>query len=85
MSTESPLASLPIEVLVDHVLPSLPARGLLNLSSTNKQFAALGDDDIIWKRKLLEDFNFSGEGTARTSGWKFIYRGLAHPRTYVWG
>jgi SCF-associated factor 1 len=81
----STLQTLPVEVLLDHVLPTLPTQGLLNLSSTSRQFADLGDDDTLWKRKLLEEFNFSGEGTARTSGWKFIYRGLSRPQTYVWG
>lgn len=35
---------------------------------------------MLWKRKISEDFNFFGQGTARTSGWKFIYRGLLEPR-----
>lgn len=29
---------------------------------------------------MREDFNFDGSGTARRSGWKFIYRGLYKPR-----
>lgn len=43
-------------------------------------FSVLCSDDTLWKRKLQSDFNFSGQGTARTSGWKFIYRGLSKPR-----
>jgi len=43
-------------------------------------FSVLCSDDTLWKNKLQSDFNFSGEATARTSGWKFIYRGLSKPR-----
>lgn len=43
-------------------------------------FAAVCSDDTFWKRKLESDFNFSSAGTARASGWKFIYRGLFNPR-----
>ena len=31
------------------------------------------------------DFNFSGAGTARISGWKFIYKKLSQTSLYVWG
>ncbi|KAF9218949.1 RCC1 BLIP-II [Gyrodon lividus] len=79
------LEEIPIEVLLDNFLPLLPISDLLSLGSTNRFFATLCNDDTFWKRKLQQDFNFSDENTARTSGWKFIYRGLSHPRTYVWG
>jgi SCF-associated factor 1 len=80
-----PLADLPVEVLLDHLLPELTISGLLSLTCTSRFFADLGEDDTLWKRKLYDDFNFTGEGTARMSGWKFIYRGLAHPKAFVWG
>ena len=47
---------------------------------TEQELASLCSDDTFWKRRLESDFNFSGAGTARTSGWKFIYRGLFNPR-----
>jgi len=37
-------------------------------------------DETVWKRRLLEDFNFDGAGTARQTGWKFIYNALYRPR-----
>ncbi|KAF5350218.1 hypothetical protein D9758_007798 [Tetrapyrgos nigripes] len=43
-------------------------------------FATLCSDETFWKRKLQDDFNFSGAQTARTSGWKFIYQRLSKPR-----
>ncbi|KDR80661.1 hypothetical protein GALMADRAFT_241020 [Galerina marginata CBS 339.88] len=79
------LTDIPIEVLLDNLLPVIPVPDLLNLLCCNKFFSVLCTDDTVWKRKLSEDFNFSGQGTARTSGWKFIYRGLFKPRVFVWG
>lgn len=79
------LEDIPVEVLLDNLLPSLLIPDLLHLGSTNHFFAALCNDDTFWKRKLQQDFNFSDESTARSTGWKFIYQGLSRPRTYVWG
>ncbi|KAI6041247.1 regulator of chromosome condensation 1/beta-lactamase-inhibitor protein II [Pisolithus marmoratus] len=79
------LAEIPIEVLLDNFLPLLPIPDLNNLGSTNRFFYNLCNDDTFWKRRIREDFNFPCSDTARSSGWKFIYRGLSDPRTYVWG
>ena len=79
------ISDIPVDVLLDNVLPSVPVTDVLHLGSTNHFFATLVSDDLFWKRKLQEDFNFSGAGTARTSGWKFIYRGLSNPKVFVWG
>jgi SCF-associated factor 1 len=43
-------------------------------------FADICADELLWQRRLETDFNFSGAGTARVSGWKFIYRGLFNPK-----
>ncbi|KAF4611294.1 hypothetical protein D9613_006938 [Agrocybe pediades] len=74
------IGDLPIELLLDDILPFLPVADLLHLTCCSKLFSVLCSDDTLWKHKLSEDYNFSGEGTARTSGWKFIYRGLFKPR-----
>lgn len=29
---------------------------------------------------MSEDYNFFGQGTARTNGWRLIYKGLFKPR-----
>jgi len=79
------LSDVPVDVVLDNLFPSTPVVDLLSLGSTNRHFNALLSDDLFWKRKLEQDFNFSGAGTARTSGWKFIYRGLAKPRIFTWG
>ena len=43
-------------------------------------FSTICSDETFWKRRLESDFNFTNAETARTSGWKFIYRGLFKPR-----
>ncbi|GAB1518091.1 hypothetical protein RhiTH_001150 [Rhizoctonia solani] len=79
------IIELPIELLIDHLLPCIPLRDLLSLSCTCKYFALVCGDDTFWKRKASEEYNFEGAGSARTSGFKHLYRGLRHPRVFVWG
>lgn len=76
---------LPVEVLLDHLLPLLPIRDLLLLGSTNRFFALICADDTFWKRRCERDFNFSGNETAQRNGWKALYQGLSRPRVFVWG
>ncbi|KAI0272360.1 RCC1/BLIP-II [Gloeopeniophorella convolvens] len=79
------LSDLPVEVLLDNLLPAASPRDVLSLGSANKFFAAVCADDTFWKRKCEADFNFTSQETARQTGWKKLYRGLSHPRVYVWG
>ncbi|KZT27926.1 RCC1/BLIP-II protein [Neolentinus lepideus HHB14362 ss-1] len=79
------LSDIPVETLLDNLLPYVSPYDLGNLACTSRFFADLCNDDTFWKRKLQEDFNFSGDGTARMSGWRFIYHGLSHPKVFVWG
>jgi len=79
------LSDLPIDVLLDNLLPWLAIPDLIHLGETSSFFARLCNDETFWKRKLQEDFNFTDEKTARISGWKRLYRGLRNPKTYVWG
>ncbi|KAJ3976445.1 regulator of chromosome condensation 1/beta-lactamase-inhibitor protein II [Lentinula raphanica] len=79
------ITDIPVEIILDNLLPRLPLNDLFHLQSTNKFFAQLCDDETLWKKKLSEDYNFPDESTARTSGWKFIYLRLTKPRVFVWG
>ncbi|KAF7309831.1 RCC1/BLIP-II protein [Mycena indigotica] len=79
------LETLPVELFSDNLLLELPIESLLQLASTNKFFSSLCSDELLWQRRLKSDFNFSGAGTARTSGWKFIYRNMYNPKVFVWG
>jgi SCF-associated factor 1 len=79
------LSDIPVEVLIDNVFPFCAVPDILSLGCTNRFFALLTSDDTFWRRKLDDDFNFNGADTARTSGFKFIYRRLSNPRVFVWG
>jgi hypothetical protein len=74
----SKIQDLPVELLLDNLLPKLETKALLNLSCANKYLLDLGNEDLLWKRKLLDDYNFDGSKTARQNGWKTIYKGLAY-------
>ncbi len=80
------LSELPVELLLDHVLPALNLQSLGRLAQTNKFFALLCADDTFWRIKLQRDYNFtSNADTARESGWKIIYKGIQKPTVYTWG
>lgn len=79
------LSTLPPELVLYHVLPPLRVRDALSLGAANKYFQVLCKDEGYWKLKCQEDYNFDGSGTARSTGWKLIYKGLTNPKAYVWG
>lgn len=79
------LADIPVELFLDNIFPLLQIPDLHSLGSTNKDFYKLTSDDTFWHRKIKADYNFSGSDTARTTGWKFIYKRLTNPKVYVWG
>jgi len=86
MSTQKTgIADIPVELLIDNILPFCEVKDVFSLGCTNKFFALITTDDMFWKRKLVVDYNFTGSDTARTSGWKFIYQRLRNPRVFVWG
>ena len=76
---------IPAEVFTNNVLPFCDTEDVLSLGCTNKFFGTIANDETFWKRKLAADYNFTGLGTARTSGWKFLYRRLRTPQVYIWG
>ncbi|PCH36204.1 RCC1/BLIP-II [Wolfiporia cocos MD-104 SS10] len=79
------LTDLPVELFLDHLFPLLLVGDLLRFSATNHNFYNLASDEAEWRRRTQEDFNFSGSETARTSGWKFLYKCFAHSKVFVWG
>ena len=79
------ITDIPVEVFLDNLLPFAPVRDIRSFGSTNKFFAAICADETFWKRMCQEDFNFTSQETARQSGWKNLYRGLNHPKIFVWG
>jgi len=79
------IADIPVEVFLDNLLPLAEVRDVLCLGSTNKLFATVCADETFWRRRCQADFNFTSQETARQSGWKNLYKGLRHPRIFVWG
>ncbi|KAG9006088.1 hypothetical protein FRB94_000993 [Tulasnella sp. JGI-2019a] len=80
------ITDLPVELLLDHLLPTLAIPDLLALTRTNRFIASVCNDDILWKLRLKRDFNFTANAdTARESGFKVLYRGLRKPSVYTWG
>lgn len=79
------IAYIPAEVFTNNILPFCELEDALSLGCTNKFFATIANDETFWKRKLAADYNFTGLGTARTNGWKFLYRRLRTPQVYIWG
>lgn len=77
--------SLPQELLIDDILPLLSLRDLLSTFQVNRFFAKLGQDEVFWRRRLREDFNYTSASNARNSGFKFLYSRLNKPMVYVWG
>jgi len=78
------LESLPQELYIDAIFPYLPLRDALSLFQVNRFFATLGQDEVFWRRRLRDDFNFN-ISNARDRGFKFIYSRLNNPRVFVWG
>ncbi|KAJ7224220.1 regulator of chromosome condensation 1/beta-lactamase-inhibitor protein II [Mycena pura] len=72
--------SIPVELILDNLLMLMPVEDVLRLACTNKFFATLCNDELLWHRRLDTDFNFPSAATARVSGWKFIYRNLFNPK-----
>jgi SCF-associated factor 1 len=79
------LADIPVEVLLDNLLPFARVSDVLSLGSTNKPFAALCAEETLWRRRCQEDFNFTNQETVRQLRWKNLYRGLNHARIFVGG
>ena len=79
------LADLPVELLIDNLLPLLPLKDVLALATTSTEYGAICSDDTFWKRKLQKDYNFADARSARTKGYKFLYRGVHRAKLYVWG
>ena len=79
------ITDIPVKVFADNILSFCEVKDAISLGCTNKFFALVANDEMFWKRNLAIDYNFPVSGTARTSGWKFIYQRLRNPRIFVWG
>lgn len=86
----SSIESVPLDILVDSIIPYLPLKSLVSLSQTCKSLNELinsptSSSDLIWRRLISRDLNFPVNNTARTTGWKNLYRKVSRPLFYLWG
>ncbi|KAN0063691.1 hypothetical protein ACQY0O_003741 [Thecaphora frezii] len=79
------LLDLPDSLLIDNLSPLLSNADLAALRQASKRSKALFDDEVLWKRKTLNDFHYPPHASARVGGWRKLYRGLARPQVWVWG
>ncbi|KIM29531.1 hypothetical protein M408DRAFT_328777 [Serendipita vermifera MAFF 305830] len=77
--------NLPQELFLDEILPPLPVRDIVATFQVNRWFAKLGEDEVFWRRRLRQDYNYTVASTARESGFKFLYSRIHKPLLYVWG
>lgn len=81
----SGILALPYQLLIDGILGKLDVQSLVQVRATCRTLRLAVDDDIIWRRRILADFRFPVRSTARTSGWRTLYRALADPEMFTWG
>jgi SCF-associated factor 1 len=83
------LPDIPIDVLLDVLLPCFDLHSLVSLGATSKSFHRLifseGDGETLWKNRLEIDLNFPTSSTARRTGWLTLYKRVLRPELYAWG
>lgn len=79
------LSDLPLDVLIQDLLPRLPYRALIDLSKTSKFFYRLCGDESLWKKLALRELHIPTYATFRNRGWKDIFSKLHDPLVYTWG
>ncbi|PWN34257.1 RCC1/BLIP-II [Meira miltonrushii] len=85
MSKNQGASQLPYQLVLDTILPLLDIQTLIRLRAVSHAFKEAVDDNVVWRRRIRSDFRFPLQSSARTTGWKTIYRGLANPELYTWG
>ena len=88
--TATTITTIPLEIMIDNILPLLSLNDIKNLSNTSKFFKLLLNLQLIWKRKLFKDFNEFITlryflKYSNTLNFKLIYNRLLYPQIYVWG
>jgi SCF-associated factor 1 len=78
------LYDLPTEIFLENILPYLNAPALTRFGATSKSFHSLIQDDLIWRRKLEEDFRINPLHTGWTSRWASLYQRFMNPEVMAW-
>jgi hypothetical protein len=89
-ATNDALSRLPVDLLVDSLLPAFSTRDVIALSRTSRQWynfvtEAGQDTEIFWMRRCINEFNFPVRASGRRTRWFQLYSRLAQSAAYVWG
>ncbi|KAI9277305.1 regulator of chromosome condensation 1/beta-lactamase-inhibitor protein II [Phascolomyces articulosus] len=76
---------LPLDILIDNILYDLDTQSLVRLSGTCNTFRRLIDDELLWKHRVLTDYNLPLDASFRHTGWKRLYLKLEDSVVYTWG
>lgn len=76
---------LPVELLLDLILPFLSVVDCVSLCRTSKRFSSLLTEQALWKRLCLSSFPVPALITSRVKNWKNLCKELRSSHLYVWG
>ncbi|KAI9275741.1 regulator of chromosome condensation 1/beta-lactamase-inhibitor protein II [Phascolomyces articulosus] len=76
---------LPIDILLDHIIPRLDVASLCQVSYTCHLFYRLCNDEFIWQYRVSADFALPMNTDRLKNGWKKLYIQLDRAQTYTWG
>lgn len=82
------LERLPLDLLLESVLPHFSVSSLASLAQSNRAFKNLiegAGGESVWRLKLVQDFSFPVRATGRRNGFRQLYQRVTKQRTYVWG
>jgi SCF-associated factor 1 len=79
------ITDLPVDVLIQDLLPRLNYHSILALTETCQKFYTLCNDEALWKKLALREFHIPAHATFRNKGWKDIFSKLNDPVVYTWG
>lgn len=76
---------LPVEVLLESIFPYLHAADLTRLAAASRALHSfIHQDDLLWKRRLQDDFGVLPESTGWTSRWSKLYPRFHQPSVLAW-
>ena len=76
---------LPIDILLDHVLPRLDVADLAQVSAACQLFYRLANDELIWQHRVTTDFALPMNTDRLKRGWKRLYIQFDRAQAYTWG
>lgn len=79
------LGKLPVDIVLDNLLPCLRIKDVVSLFSVNKAFAEFAKLEAFWIRRLKDDFRVPNPSDKTRFDSRFLYSRLCNPKIFVWG